>query len=86
MQEKLKKRLNARIQYAKFLQDTVGEMAKELKTSKSSELHRTADDLDDFMQKVFQSLFQFPTYSMVHVGLWWRASSQTLGSTRCSSV
>jgi hypothetical protein len=23
------------------------------------------------MQKVFQSLFQFPTYSMVHVGLWW---------------
>ncbi|CAK9209487.1 unnamed protein product [Sphagnum troendelagicum] len=51
-EEKLKKRLNARIQYAKFLQDTVGEMAKELKTSKSSELHRTADDLDDFMQKV----------------------------------
>jgi predicted translin family RNA/ssDNA-binding protein len=60
LQEELKKRLNARIQYAKFLQDTVGEMAKELKTSKRSELHRTADDLDDFMQKVFQSLFQFP--------------------------
>jgi hypothetical protein len=38
------------------------------------------------MQKVFQSLFQFPTHSMVHVGLWWRACSQTLGSTRCSSV
>jgi hypothetical protein len=44
--------LNARIQYAKFLQDTVGEMAKELKTSKRSDLRRTADDLDGFMQKV----------------------------------
>ncbi|CAK9866173.1 unnamed protein product [Sphagnum jensenii] len=51
-QEELKKRLNARIQYAKFLQDTVGEMAKELKTSKRSDLRRTADDLDGFMQKV----------------------------------
>lgn len=51
-QEKLKKRLNARIQYAKFLQDTVGEMAKELQSSRSGDLRRTADDLDDFMQKV----------------------------------
>lgn len=52
LQEQLKKRLNARIQYAKFLQDTVGEMAKELKASRSGELRRTADDLDEFMQKV----------------------------------
>lgn len=51
-QEELKKRLNARIQYAKFLQDTVGEMAKELKTSRSGELRRTADELDDFIKKV----------------------------------
>ncbi|KAL3698919.1 hypothetical protein R1sor_016941 [Riccia sorocarpa] len=51
-QEELKKRLNARIQYAKFLQDTVAEMAKELKSSRSGELQRTADDLDEFMTKV----------------------------------
>ncbi|XP_024389088.1 uncharacterized protein [Physcomitrium patens] len=51
-QEQLKKRLNARIQYAKFLQDTVGEMAKELKTSRSGDLRRKADDLDDFIHKV----------------------------------
>lgn len=57
LQEQLKKRLNARIQYAKFLQDTVGEMAKELKTSRSGELRRTADDLDEFMQKVGFKLF-----------------------------
>ena len=57
LQEQLKKRLNARIQYAKFLQDTVGEMAKELKTSRSGELRRTADDLDEFMQKVGFDLF-----------------------------
>jgi hypothetical protein len=57
LQEQLKKRLNARIQYAKFLQDTVGEMAKELKTSRSGELRRTADDLDEFMQKVGFNLF-----------------------------
>ncbi|KAL2623798.1 hypothetical protein R1flu_008043 [Riccia fluitans] len=51
-QEALKKRLNARIQYAKFLQDTVAEMAKELKSTRSGELQRTADDLDEFMSKV----------------------------------
>jgi hypothetical protein len=52
LQGELKKRLNARIQYAKFLQDTVGEMAKELKTSRSGDLRRTADELDDFIKKV----------------------------------
>ncbi|KAG6547906.1 hypothetical protein Mapa_010726 [Marchantia paleacea] len=51
-QEQLKKRLNARIQYAKFLQDTVGEMARELKSTRSGELQRTANDLDEFMNKV----------------------------------
>lgn len=50
-EEALKRRLNARIEYAKFLQDTVKEMAKELKTSRSGELQQTAEDLDDFMNK-----------------------------------
>ncbi|CAM6100588.1 unnamed protein product [Calypogeia fissa] len=51
-QEQLKKKLNARIQYAKFLQDTVGEMARELKTSRSGELQKKASELDEFMGKV----------------------------------
>ncbi|KAH9304758.1 hypothetical protein KI387_009162 [Taxus chinensis] len=51
-EEKLKRRLNARIEYAKFLQDTVKEMAREIKTSRSGELKQTAEDLDTFLSKV----------------------------------
>ncbi|MCO5603760.1 hypothetical protein L7F22_057912 [Adiantum nelumboides] len=51
-QEKLKRKLNARIEYAKFLQDTVKEMAKEIKTTRSGDIQRTAEDLDQFMNKV----------------------------------
>lgn len=51
-QEALKKRLNARIEYAKFLQETVKEMAKEVQSSRSGEIKKTAEDLDEFMNKV----------------------------------
>ncbi|KAK4366945.1 hypothetical protein RND71_014825 [Anisodus tanguticus] len=51
-EEALKRRLNARIEYAKFLQETVKEMAKEVKSSRSGELKNTAEDLDEFMNKV----------------------------------
>ncbi|KAF7817720.1 LETM1 and EF-hand domain-containing protein 1, mitochondrial-like [Senna tora] len=51
-QEALKRRLNARIEYAKFLQDTVKEMAKEVQNSRSGEIKKTAEDLDGFMNKV----------------------------------
>eukprot|EP00268_Persea_americana_P029506 TRINITY_DN2854_c0_g1_i4.p1 TRINITY_DN2854_c0_g1~~TRINITY_DN2854_c0_g1_i4.p1 ORF type:complete len:482 (-),score=149.51 TRINITY_DN2854_c0_g1_i4:374-1819(-) len=51
-QEALKRRLNARIEYAKFLQDTVKEMAKEVQISGSGELKKTAEDLDEFLNKV----------------------------------
>ncbi|GMN59762.1 hypothetical protein TIFTF001_028850 [Ficus carica] len=51
-QEKLKRKLNARIEYAKFLQDTVKEMAKEIQNSRSGEVRKTAEDLDEFMNKV----------------------------------
>ncbi|XP_057778112.1 uncharacterized protein LOC130996862 isoform X2 [Salvia miltiorrhiza] len=51
-QEALKKKLNARIEYAKFLQETVKEMAKEVQSSRSGEIKKTAEDLDDFMSKV----------------------------------
>ncbi|XP_058094344.1 uncharacterized protein LOC131240233 isoform X2 [Magnolia sinica] len=51
-QEALKRRLNARIEYAKFLQDTVKEMAKEVQVSHSGEIKKTAEDLDEFLNKV----------------------------------
>ncbi|XP_028799027.1 mitochondrial proton/calcium exchanger protein-like [Neltuma alba] len=51
-QEALKRRLHARIEYAKFLQDTVKEMAKEIQNSRSGEIKRTAEDLDEFLNKV----------------------------------
>ncbi|GFP95767.1 letm1 and ef-hand domain-containing protein 1 mitochondrial [Phtheirospermum japonicum] len=51
-QEALKKKLNARIEYAKFLQETVKEMAKEVQNSRSGEVKKTAEDLDEFMNKV----------------------------------
>ncbi|XP_011047631.1 PREDICTED: LETM1 and EF-hand domain-containing protein 1, mitochondrial-like [Populus euphratica] len=51
-QEALKRRLNARIEYAKFLQDTVKEMAKEVQNSRSGEIKKTAEDLDDFLNNV----------------------------------
>ncbi|KAJ7947432.1 LETM1 and EF-hand domain-containing protein 1, mitochondrial-like [Quillaja saponaria] len=50
-QEALKRRLKARIEYAKFLQDTVKEMAKEVQNSQSGETKQTAEDLDEFLNK-----------------------------------
>lgn len=52
----MKRRLNARIEYAKFLQDTVKEMAKEIQNSRSGEMKKTAEDLDEFMNKVSHAL------------------------------
>ncbi|XP_021893688.1 mitochondrial proton/calcium exchanger protein isoform X2 [Carica papaya] len=51
-EEELKRRLNARMEYAKFLQDTVKEMAKEVQDSRSGEIKKTAEDLDEFMNSV----------------------------------
>ncbi|ESW31556.1 hypothetical protein PHAVU_002G247800 [Phaseolus vulgaris] len=51
-QEALKRRLKARIEYARFLQDTVKEMAKEVQNSRSGELKKTAEDLDEFLNMV----------------------------------
>ncbi|XP_076880999.1 uncharacterized protein LOC143528994 [Bidens hawaiensis] len=51
-QEALKRKLNARIEYAKFLQDTVKEMAKEVQNTRSGEIKKTAEDLDEFLSKV----------------------------------
>ncbi|KAK0579622.1 hypothetical protein LWI29_028841 [Acer saccharum] len=51
-EEALKRRLTARIEYAKFLQDTVKEMAKEVQNSRSGDIKKTAEDLDEFMNNV----------------------------------
>ncbi|XP_068639879.1 uncharacterized protein [Aristolochia californica] len=51
-QEALKRRLNARMEYAKFLQETAKEMAKEIQISRSGEIKKTAEDLDEFLNKV----------------------------------
>ncbi|WVZ74678.1 hypothetical protein U9M48_022837 [Paspalum notatum var. saurae] len=51
-QEALKRKLKARMEYAKFLQDTAKEMAKEVQTSRSGDIKQTAEDLDEFLNKV----------------------------------
>uniref|UniRef100_A0A0D9VI51 Mitochondrial proton/calcium exchanger protein n=1 Tax=Leersia perrieri TaxID=77586 RepID=A0A0D9VI51_9ORYZ len=51
-EEALKRKLKARIEYAKFLQDTAKEMAKEVQISRSGETKQTAEDLDEFLNKV----------------------------------
>lgn len=53
----MKKKLYARIEYAKFLQDTVKEMAKEVQNSRSGEAKKTAEDLDEFMNNVRNFFF-----------------------------
>lgn len=60
MQEALKRKLNARIEYAKFLQDTAKEMAKEVQNSRSGEIKKTAEDLDEFLTRVRNRLATFP--------------------------
>ncbi|XP_075523658.1 uncharacterized protein LOC142556209 [Primulina tabacum] len=50
-EEALKRRLMAKIEYAKFLQDTVKEMAKEVQNSRSGDIKKTAEDLDEFLNR-----------------------------------
>lgn len=57
VQEALKRKLHARIEYAKFLQDTVKEMAKEVKNSHNGENKSTAEDLDAFLSKAWVTIF-----------------------------
>ncbi|CAN8254182.1 unnamed protein product [Cochlearia groenlandica] len=51
-EEALKRKLLARIEYAKFLQETAKEMAKEVKHSRTGDVKKTAEDLDGFLDKV----------------------------------
>jgi len=51
-EEELKKKLNAKLEVARFLQDTVSVMAKGLKQSRSGYTRERASTLYDFMKKV----------------------------------
>eukprot|EP00850_Spirogloea_muscicola_P019244 SM000187S03861 [mRNA] locus=s187:52808:57172:+ [translate_table: standard] len=51
-EEALKRKLKARLEYAKFLQETVGEMAKEVKARRSGDAKKTAEQLTSFLSKV----------------------------------
>ena len=88
----MKRRLNARIEYAKFLQDTVKEMAKEIQNSQSGEMKKTAEDLDEFMNKVsctFQDIvvlcFRCPLICAILVSLFYIYYVIKIGQNRCSS-
>jgi LETM1 and EF-hand domain-containing protein 1, mitochondrial len=59
LQEALKRRLQAKIEYAKFLQDTAKEMAKEVQASRSGEFKQTAEDLDEFLNKVRLKIYLY---------------------------
>ncbi|XP_073386796.1 uncharacterized protein [Physcomitrium patens] len=52
VKENANTKLVAQVQYAKFLKETVQEMAQELKKSPSEELRRNASELESFMNKV----------------------------------
>jgi hypothetical protein len=58
MQEALKRKLKARMDYAKFLQETTKEMANEVQTSHSGEIKQTAEDLDEFLNKLLNALYE----------------------------
>lgn len=51
-EEQLKKRLNAKLEVARFLQDTVAVMAQDLKKRETGDTKSSADDLYQFMKDV----------------------------------
>ncbi|KAG9446931.1 hypothetical protein H6P81_013059 [Aristolochia fimbriata] len=51
-EEALKKRLNARLEYAKFLQETAKEMAKEVQSVCGGETKKSAEELEEFLNRV----------------------------------
>lgn len=75
----MKRKLNARIEYAKFLQDTAQEMAKEVQKSRTGDIKQTAKNLDEFLNKVnieFSNNFRFPHHqgafhTLIQIGQDW---------------
>lgn len=54
------------MEYAKFLQETVQEMAREVQNSRSGEIKKTAEDLDEFLNRV-SAKYQFVTKDHVSI-------------------
>ena len=52
----MKKRVGAKLEMARFLQDTVAEMAKDMKGSKSGATQASAEQLYQFLKKVSRRL------------------------------
>ena len=69
-EEQLKKRVGAKLEVAKFLQDTVSEMAKDMRSSKTGAAQASAADLYQFMKRV--SLFPLlpPAFSLLFFVAW----------------
>lgn len=51
-EEEMKRRIGARLEVARFLQDTVAEMASDMTTQRSGETRTSAAELYDFMKRV----------------------------------
>lgn len=51
-EEEMKRRIGARLEVARFLQDTVAEMASDMRTSASGEKQTSAAELYEFMKRV----------------------------------
>lgn len=52
VEEELKKRLTAKLELARFLQDTVAEMARDINRNRSGQVAATAEELYQFMKEV----------------------------------
>ncbi|KAL4423518.1 hypothetical protein ABPG77_003651 [Micractinium sp. CCAP 211/92] len=51
-EEEMKRRIGARMELARFLQDTVAEMASDMQSSRSGETATSAEELYQFMQRI----------------------------------
>jgi LETM1 and EF-hand domain-containing protein 1 len=51
-EEELKRRVAVKLEVARFLQDTVQEMAKEIKSKRTGEVSASADELFEFINRV----------------------------------
>jgi hypothetical protein len=56
------------MEYAKFLQDTVKEMAREVKYTRSGKMKQRAKDIDQFINKVLD-LFIISVYLFMFTAL-----------------
>ncbi|KAL6542843.1 hypothetical protein OROHE_010363 [Orobanche hederae] len=51
-QETMRRKLKAKLEYVRFLQDTTREMVRQILSSRSGDIKQTAEELDEFIDKV----------------------------------